>query len=59
MLTYGNFDSLEGNFDGSLMDCICFLITNYTTVGYGDIESFDHFCFAAGMEAITGFLLIT
>jgi hypothetical protein len=59
MVTYRDFGSLEGNFDGSLMGCIYFLITNYTSVGYGNIELFGHFRFTAGMDAITGLLLIT
>ena len=59
MLSYGDFGSLEGNFDGSLMDCVYFSITNYTTVGYGDIEPFGNLRFTAGIEAITGLSLIT
>jgi hypothetical protein len=59
MLTCGDFGSLEGNFDGSLMDCVYFSITNYTTVGYGDIEPFGNLRFTAGIEAITGLSLIT
>ncbi|MFT4886570.1 MAG: hypothetical protein ACJA2D_000729 [Pseudohongiellaceae bacterium] len=59
MLTYGGFGSLEGNFDGSLMDCVYFSITNYTTVGYGDIEPFGNLRFTAGIEAVTGLSLIT
>ena len=29
---------LEGNFDGSLMDCVYFSYTTFTTLGFGDIE---------------------
>ena len=36
MIRYGDFGSLTGNFDGSLIDCVYFSFTNYTTVGYGD-----------------------
>ena len=59
MTTYGNFGSLSGNFDGSLIDCVYFSFTNYTTVGYGDIEPFGNVRFTAGLEAITGLSLIT
>jgi hypothetical protein len=59
MLSYGDFGSLEGNFDGSLMDCVYCSITNYTTVSYGDIKPFGNLRFTAGIEAITGLSLIT
>ncbi|HAG72314.1 MAG TPA: ion transport 2 domain protein, partial [Gammaproteobacteria bacterium] len=38
---------------------VYFSITNYTTDGHGDIKPFGHFRFTAGIEAITGLLLIT
>ncbi|MEQ8312697.1 MAG: potassium channel family protein [Gammaproteobacteria bacterium] len=59
MVNFGDFGSLEGNFNGSLIDCVYFSFTNYTTVGYGDIEPFGHIRFTAGMEAIAGLSLIT
>lgn len=59
MISYGDFGSLGGNFDGSLVDCVYFSFTNYTTVGYGDIEPFGNIRFLAGLEAITGLSLIT
>lgn len=59
MINYGDFGSLAGNFDGSLVDCVYFSFTNYTTVGYGDIEPFGSIRFLSGMEAITGLSLIT
>ena len=40
MINNGDFGSLGGNFNGSLVDCVYFSFTNYTTVGYGDIEPF-------------------
>ncbi len=59
MISYGDFGTLDGNFDGSLIDCVYFSFTNYTTVGYGDIEPFGNIRFLAGLEAITGLSLIT
>jgi len=59
MVQWGQFGSLGGNFDGSLIDCVYFSFTNYTTVGYGDIEPFGAIRFLAGLEAITGLSLIT
>jgi hypothetical protein len=59
MLNYGDFGSLSGNFDGSLLDCVYFSFTNYTSLGYGDIEPFGNIRFLAGLEAITGLSLIT
>jgi Ion channel len=59
MIRYGDFGSLDGRFDGSLTDAVYFSFTNYTTVGYGDIEPSGQLRFLAGMEAITGLSLIT
>ena len=51
--------SLQGNFDGSLLDCVYFSFTTYSTVGYGDIEPVGHLRFTAGLESLTGLVLIT
>jgi len=51
--------SFEGNFDGSLYDSFYFSITTYTTVGYGDIAPLGDVRFLAGLEALTGLVLIT
>ena len=51
--------SLQGNFDGSLLDCVYFSFTTYSTVGYGDIEPLGELRFLAGLESLTGLLLIT
>lgn len=59
MITYGDFGTLEGMFDGSLTDAVYFSFMNYTTVGYGDIVPSGQLRFLAGMEAITGLSLIT
>ncbi|PCJ17285.1 MAG: ion transporter [SAR86 cluster bacterium] len=59
MAQHGDFGSLGGNFNGSLVDCVYFSFTNYTTLGYGDIVPYGQLRFLAGMEAITGLSLIT
>ncbi len=59
MTKSGGFGELSGNFNGSLVDSIYFSFTNYTTVGYGDIEPQGSLRFLAGIEALTGLSLIT
>jgi len=51
--------TLEGNFDGSLMNCVYFSFTTYTTLGFGDIAPHGDLRFLCGLEALTGFVLIT
>ena len=50
---------LKGNFDGSLMDCVYFSYTTFTTLGFGDIEPHGHIRHLVGFESLTGLLLIT
>lgn len=59
MLHWGGFGSLEGNFDGSLLDCSYFSFTVYTSLGFGDIEPLGLVRFLTGLEALTGLVLIT
>jgi len=59
IIYFGKMGALEGNFDGSLHDCFYFSITTYTTVGYGDIAPLGDVRFLAGLEALTGLVLIT
>lgn len=58
MLKWPDFGSLYGNFNGELLDCVYFSFTNYTSLGYGDIEPFGHLRFTAGLESLTGLVLI-
>ena len=51
--------SLQGNFDGSLLDSVYFSFTTFSTLGFGDIEPFGDIRFLVGMEALAGFVLIT
>jgi hypothetical protein len=58
MLRSQKFGSLQGNFDGSLLDCVYFSFTNYTSLGYGDVEPLGDIRFTAGLESLTGLVLI-
>jgi hypothetical protein len=49
----------QGNFDGTLLDCVYFSYTTYSTLGYGDIEPIGHLRFLAGTESVLGLILIT
>ncbi len=59
MHSAAQFGSLRGNFDGSILDSVYFSFTSYTTLGFGDIEPFGPIRFLAGLEALTGLVLIT
>jgi hypothetical protein len=50
---------LHGNFNGSLMDSVYFSFTNFTTLGFGDIQPLGEIRFLVGMEALVGFVLLT
>ncbi len=50
---------IQGNYDGSFMDSVYFSFTNFTTLGFGDIEPFGSIRLLVGMEALVGFVLIT
>tara|TARA_R110002126_G_scaffold8953_10_gene41171 strand:+ start:1036 stop:1461 length:426 start_codon:yes stop_codon:yes gene_type:complete len=50
---------LSGNFDGSLMDCVYFSFTVYSTVGFGDIAPLGELRYLTGIESLTGLVLIT
>ena len=50
---------LSGNYAGSFMDSVYFSFTTFTTLGYGDIEPHGNLRFMAGIESLTGLVLIT
>jgi hypothetical protein len=50
---------LVGNFDGSLMDCLYFSFTVFTTLGFGDIEPRGDLRILTGIEPLAGLILIT
>ena len=60
LLTQGQeWGHLAGNFNGTLLDCIYFSYTTYTTLGFGDIEPHGQIRHLVGLESLTGLLLIT
>ncbi|MGK0239052.1 MAG: hypothetical protein ACI92G_002522 [Candidatus Pelagisphaera sp.] len=50
---------LQGNFTGSLMDCVYFSFSTFSTVGFGDIEPVGNIRYLTGIESLTGLVLIT
>lgn len=52
------FGALVGDFNNSLLDCVYFSFTCYTSLGFGDIHPVGHLRFLSGLEALTGLLLI-
>ena len=59
MIHEGSFGSLEGHFNQSLMDCSYFSFVSYTSLGFGDIVAKGNVRFTAGLEALTGLVLIS
>ena len=55
----GKWGSLIGEFDGSLLDCVYFSFTIYTTIGFGDISPVGDLKFLTGLQALTGLVLIS
>lgn len=56
----GNWGELHGeHFSGSLMDCVYFSFTTFTTLGFGDVEPTGNLRFLTGLESLTGLMLIT
>lgn len=54
-----NLETLNNSPIAGLAQCIYFSFTTYTTLGYGDLTPSGPLRFMAGMEALTGLLLIT
>ena len=50
---------LEGRYPITFSDSVYFSFTTFTTLGYGDIEPFGGIRFLAGIESLTGLVLIT
>jgi len=50
---------LDGNFNGTFMDCVYFSFTSYTTLGTGDIVPNGDLRYLTGLESLVGLVLIT
>ena len=50
---------LQGNFEGTLLDCVYYSFTTYTTLGTGDIEPIGDLRYLTGLESLSGLVLIT
>ena len=50
---------LQGNLEGTLLDCVYFSFTTYTTFGDEDIEPIGLLFYLIGIESLTGLALIT
>ncbi|MCX4193024.1 ion channel [Methylophaga sp. OBS1] len=59
MIHTGDFGTLSGNINLSLLDCSYFSFTTYTTLGYGDIEPSGYLRFLSGLESLAGLVMIT
>jgi hypothetical protein len=58
LIQNGSFGNLNGNLNESLINCVYFSIVSYTSLGYGDQIPVGLIRFTAGMEALTGLVLI-
>lgn len=56
----GNLEvqGLSGEYNASFIDCVYFSLTCYTSLGFGDLAPTGWLRFLAGVEALTGLLLI-
>ena len=59
MIKQGSFGTLQGYDSIDIMDSAYFSFTTYTTLGYGDLAPLGHVRYLAGLEALTGLVLIT
>lgn len=50
---------IEGSFEASAGDFLYFSLTNYTTLGIGDVHATGALRLLVGFEALAGFLMIT
>jgi len=58
MLQGSYFGGLTGSVTNSLLDCVYFSLTCYTSLGFGDINPYGYLRFLSGLEALTGLVLI-
>lgn len=54
-----HWGELKGNFNGSMLDCLYYSFTTFTTLGFGDIAPHGNIRYLTGIESLTGLVLIT
>lgn len=59
LTTHFSWGSLSGNFNGTVLDCVYFSFTVFSTLGFGDIFPEGEIRYLVGIEALTGLVLIT
>ncbi|MEJ2760047.1 MAG: potassium channel family protein, partial [Gammaproteobacteria bacterium] len=59
MIRSGDFGTILGQPEPNLLNCAYFSFVTYSTLGYGDLVPVGHLRFLAGLEALTGLVLIT
>jgi Ion channel len=59
VLRSGYWGTLEGNFHGSLLDCVYFAFTTFSTLGFGDIHPVGDIRFLTGISSLTGMVLVS
>ncbi len=59
LIQSGHYGELNGEFHGTLLDCVYFSFTTYTSLGLGDIYPTGPLRFLVGIESLTGLALIT
>jgi len=58
LLLQGSFGSIKYTNELTFMDTIYFSFVTYTSLGYGDMLPTGHIRFTAGLEVLTGLVLI-
>ncbi len=59
LLAIGGFGSIEGVFEPVARDFLYFSLTNYTTLGLGDVHATGALRLLIRIESLAGFLIIT
>lgn len=59
LISSGDFGYLHGETNQSLLDCVYFSFTSYSSLGYGDIYPMGSLRFIAGIQALIGLIMIT
>lgn len=59
LIRSGNYGGMEGKFTGSLMDCVYFSFTTFSTLGFGDIHPVGDIRYITGISSLTGMVLVS